>query len=57
MSDYKIQLQDITSMKKNIHIAIVKAEFNKKYTDGLEQINIDFFKSQGFEKVKTFCVP
>ncbi len=57
MSDYKIKLQDITKIKKNIKIAFVVGEFNKNYTSQLEKVNKDFLIKNGFEKIDSFYVP
>lgn len=57
MSHYKITLNDISHINKNIKIGVVTADFNKHYTDALEEKNVSFLKAQGFEKIKTFRVP
>ena len=57
MSNYKQQLHDIASIPKDIKIALVIAEFNKKYTSKLEELSREYFKEQWFCNVETFNVP
>lgn len=57
MSHYKITLVDISKIKKSIKIGIVTADFNKHYTDALEEKNMNFLTTQWFENIKTFRVP
>ena len=56
MSDY-IQIEKKYTLKKDIKIAIIRAEFNNLYTKQLEEININFLKSKWFLNIQTHCVP
>jgi 6,7-dimethyl-8-ribityllumazine synthase len=46
MSDYVIKDEDFSSIRKDLKVAIVTAEFNEDYTSRLEKINVDFLKNQ-----------
>lgn len=57
MSDYKIELSDISKIKKSIKIAIVRAEFNADYTKQLVGVNEEFLHSLDFKNTSVFHVP
>ena len=57
MSDYRAGLRDITSLDRDIHIALVVSEFNSSYTEQLEQENRTFLESLGFQRITTYSVP
>ena len=57
MSNYKIQKWSYESLKKWIKIAFVVSEFNRKYTEQLEEINEKFLKENWFVNIKKFLVP
>jgi 6,7-dimethyl-8-ribityllumazine synthase len=43
MSHYNLQEANYSKLDKNISIAIITAQFNKKFTDELEELNKNFF--------------
>ena len=57
MSFYTLEKQDYSKLDKNINIAIISAQFNKKFTDSLTQVNKDFLVQEGFENIKVYEVP
>lgn len=57
MSDYKSSLKNIESLDKDIRIAFVTGEFNRNYTEQLENINRKFLEENGFKNIDTFLVP
>lgn len=57
MSDYVIKDEDFSSIRKDLKVAIVTAEFNEDYTSRLEKINVDFLKNQWVEDITIFNVP
>ncbi|OIP54176.1 6,7-dimethyl-8-ribityllumazine synthase [Candidatus Gracilibacteria bacterium CG2_30_37_12] len=57
MSDYKSSLKNIESLDKNIRIAFITGEFNRNYTEQLENINKKFLEENGFKNIDMFLVP
>lgn len=57
MSDYKIQNTDYSALDKNIKIAFVTAEFNRNFTQALEDINESFLNETGFTNIEKYIVP
>jgi len=44
MSDYKIKENNYSHINKDIKIVFISAEFNREYTEALENINEKFLK-------------
>jgi 6,7-dimethyl-8-ribityllumazine synthase len=57
MSHYTLQKEDYTMLDKNISIAIITAQFNKDFTEQLEELNKEFFIQEGFNNINTYKVP
>ncbi len=57
MSDYKINLKDVSGIDKNIKIVFVTAEFNRAYTKSLEEKNEKLLLENWFNDIKKFLVP
>lgn len=57
MSDYKSSLYSLEWVDKNIKIALVVGEFNRNYTEALEQKTREYFNEQWFSQVESFLVP
>lgn len=57
MSTYKSGLKDIDKLSKKIKIAFVVWEFNREYTEALENVNRDFLRENGFKHIDSFLVP
>lgn len=57
MSDYKSSLKNIENLDTNMRIAFVTGEFNRNYTEQLENINRKFLEEKGFKNIDMFLVP
>ena len=57
MSNYKMQLQDVTSLPKDLKIVYVTSEFNREFTAWLEDKSSEFFKEHGFNNITKYLVP
>ncbi len=57
MSDYKSSLKNIENLDTNMRIAFVTGEFNRNYTEQLEDINRKFLEEKGFKNIDMFLVP
>ena len=57
MSDYKSSLHSLTWVNKKIKIALVVGEFNRNYTEALEQKTQEYLQEQWFSKIESFLVP
>ncbi len=57
MSTYQQSAKDYSYLNKKTHIAFVTGEFNREYTEALENVNADFLKNEGFENIDAFLVP
>ena len=57
MSDYKTELASISNIPKNIKIAIITADFNKKYTSQMKDITEKFLSENHFREIEQFSVP
>ncbi|MDD5769968.1 MAG: 6,7-dimethyl-8-ribityllumazine synthase [Candidatus Gracilibacteria bacterium] len=57
MSNYKMQLQDVSSLDKNLKIVFITSEFNREFTQALEDKSSEFFKNLGFKNIKKYLVP
>ena len=58
MSDYKQTLKNIKELdSKNTNIVFVTWDFNKNYTDQLEEKNEKYLKKQWFTNIEKYRVP
>lgn len=57
MSNYKMQLQDVSSLDKNLKIVFITSEFNREFTQALEDKSSEFFKNLWFKNIKKYLVP
>lgn len=57
MSQYTLQEANYSELDKNLSIAIITAQFNKNFTDELEELNKDFLVKKGFENISIYKVP
>jgi 6,7-dimethyl-8-ribityllumazine synthase len=57
MSDYQSELNNTGNIPKNIKIAIITADFNKKHTLKMQQITETFLKENHFRDIQNFSVP
>jgi len=57
MSDYKSGLHDISHISKESKILFVTAEFNRNYTEAMEQETETFLNEQGFHDIDKILVP
>lgn len=57
MSHYTLQKEDYSKLDKNISIAIITAQFNKNFTDKLEELNKEFLIQEWFTNIHTYQVP
>ncbi len=57
MSDYKSSLHSMKWVNKKIKIALVVGEFNRNYTEALEQKTQKYLNEQWFLQVESFLVP
>jgi len=57
MSDYKIKENNYSHINKDIKIVFISAEFNREYTEALENINEKFLKKNWFNNIDKFLVP
>jgi len=57
MANYKQELWSISNIPKNIEIAYITADFNKNYTDQLEEITSNFLSEQHFRNITSYRVP
>jgi 6,7-dimethyl-8-ribityllumazine synthase len=57
MSNYKQVLSEINLDRKNTNIVFITWEFNKRYTDEMEDKNEKFLRKNGFENIKKYRVP
>lgn len=57
MSNYKAELQDVSSLNKNAKIVFVTAEFNREYTKSLEDKSEKYLNDNWFNNVEKFLVP
>lgn len=57
MSNYKMQLQDISWIDKNAKIVFVTAEFNREFTYWLENESEKFLNEHWFKNIKKYLVP
>lgn len=57
MSNYIMKQWDYSNLKKNIKIVFLSAEFNRNYTEHMENVNEAFLKKNGFENIEKFMVP
>lgn len=57
MADYKQEVGDISNIPKNINIAFITGDFNKKYTDKLEEITESVLQEHHFRNITKYRVP
>lgn len=57
MSNYKMQESDYSVLDKNIKIVVLSAEFNRDFTKGLEDKNIEFLNEKWFSNIEKYMVP
>lgn len=57
MSQYTLEEANYTKLDRNIKIAIITAQFNKNYTDQLEELNKKFLLNHGFKNITIYKVP
>lgn len=57
MSDYKMKEADYSILNKNIKIVFISSEFNRNFTESLEEKNELFLKDNWFNNIEKFLVP
>lgn len=57
MSDYKIKENNYSNIDKNIKIVFISAEFNRNYTQDLENINEELLNKKWFNNITKYLVP
>ena len=57
MSNYKMKLQDVSSISKDAKIVFVTAEFNREFTAWLEDKSSEFLNSLWFNNITKYLVP
>lgn len=57
MSDYKIKENSYSNLNKNKKIVFISAEFNRTYTEALENINEKLLNEKWFNNISKFLVP
>lgn len=57
MSDFKQEQKSISNIPKNIKIAFITAEFNKEYTQKMEDITEKYLLENHFRDIEKFYVP
>lgn len=57
MSNYKMQLQDLSKIDKNSKIVFVTSEFNRNFTKSLEDKSESFLNEHWFKNISKYLVP
>lgn len=57
MSNYKMQLSDLSSLDKNLKIVFISAEFNREFTKWLEDKSQKTLNENWFTNITKFMVP
>jgi len=57
MSNYKMVEWDYSTLDKNSKIVFISSEFNRNFTQELEEINEKFLKNKWFKNITKFLVP
>ncbi|MCH8518789.1 6,7-dimethyl-8-ribityllumazine synthase [Candidatus Gracilibacteria bacterium] len=57
MAHYTQELISISHIPKNIRVAFISADFNKKYTDALEEITEEVLTENHFRNITKYRVP
>lgn len=57
MADYTQELREISNVPKNINIAFITGDFNKKYTDEMEEVTQQFLLENHFRNITKYRVP
>jgi len=57
MSDYKQEEKNIGNIPKNIKIAFITSEFNKEYTEKMEEVTENYLAENHFRDIEKFYVP
>ena len=57
MADHKQELKSISHIPKNIRVAFITADFNKEYTDKLEEITEETLQEHHFRNITKYRVP
>ncbi len=57
MANFTQELRNISHIPKNIRVAFISADFNKKYTDALESITEEVLTEHHFRTIVKYRVP
>ena len=57
MSNYKMVEKDYSSLDKNLRIVFISSEFNREFTEKMENINEKYFQENWFKNIEKFLVP
>jgi 6,7-dimethyl-8-ribityllumazine synthase len=57
MAHYIQELRSIAHIPKNIKVAFITADFNKEYTDKLEEVTEEVLQEHHFRHITKYRVP
>ena len=57
MANYTQELRSISHIPKNIRVAFITADFNKEYTDKLEEVTEQVLHEHHFRQITRYRVP
>lgn len=57
MANFTQELKNISHIPKNIQIAFISADFNKTYTDALEEVTQEVLTKHHFRNITKYRVP